>query len=1007
MFASATSANRVLGQLDFVHIGPNLIDAKGLSSPHAVAIANSGATGRVYIADAENNRVLGWANASSFGNGAPADLVIGQPDFSSNSCNPAADDTLCLPSGVAVDGSGNLYVSDSSHSRVLEYTNPFGACSSFPCVGDPADLVFGQGGMTSVGCNSDTGGGAPTNADLCQPSAIAVDKSDNLYVADSGNNRVLKYNTPLSTDTVADMVFGQGGSFTVGDCNFDTGGGNPTANDLCDPSGVVLDGAGNLYIADTINSRVLEYNAPLTTTANRVLGQGGSFGLGDCNSDTLDIGSSADDLCNPTGLGLDAAGDLYVADTNNSRVLEYTTPLTTNATADLVFGQGGDFTSDVCNFDVGVVNDVDGSTAIDLCTPTGVALDGSGDLYVADAGNNRTLEYNSPLGTNTTAAKVLGQMDFTHQRVNLTDGQGLSSPETVAIDSSATPNRIYATDPDNNRVLGWRDATSFANGAPADLVIGQPDFLSYFCDGADGKAVTASSLCQPEGIAVDGFGNLIVADSRNNRVLEFNSPFTACGSTFPCVGGPANIVVGQGASFTSNIQNNGGIGAASLAFPIAVATDGSGNLYVVDNNNNRVLEYNAPVTTGSSATLVFGQGGSFTSHACNFDTGGFLKGASAIDLCDPFGVATDAIGNLYVADYTNARVLEYNTPLNAGSGETGAGDTIADAVIGQGGSLTSNRCNKGGKSASSLCLPSGVALDGSGNLYVADSNNSRVLEYNSPLTTDTIADQVFGTCGSFGSSACSGISADSLNDPTGVALDRSGSLYVADHSDNRVLAYAPPPATTAATATATAMNCDRDRDSDCSGNRHGDGDNKSNSNGHCHRDRKRDLYCHRLRNHDFNGDRDCIAYCNGNFDRFCDRDRKRYPNCNGNCHAYCNRNFDIDRRDNHCDSNRNSERHIDSYGDRHSYDDSDSNSNSNSDRHTDSGAGVTKSVPHEFALPQRADRGHQHAAQGEAHSRIQYAELADPHRECGRDRTVQRRRGNQHLSRRDAAAGQA
>ena len=94
-------------------------------------------------------------------------------------------------------------------------------------------------------------------------------------------------------------------------------------------------------------------------------------------------------------------------------------------------------------------------------------------------------------------------------------------------------------------MLGWRDAASFTSGAPADLVIGQPDFLSSLCNGA-ADTVSASSLCSPAGLAVDGSGNLYVADSDNNRVLEYANPFTACAGVFPCVGGAANLVLGQG-----------------------------------------------------------------------------------------------------------------------------------------------------------------------------------------------------------------------------------------------------------------------------------------------------------------------------------------------------------------------------------------------------------------------------------------------------------------------------
>jgi hypothetical protein len=232
--------------------------------------------------------------------------------------------------------------------------------------------------------------------------------------------------------------------------------------------------------------------------------------------------------------------------------------------------------------------------------------------------------------------------------------------------------------------------------------------------------------------------------------------------------------------------------------------DGSDHVYVADSSNNRVIEYNAPLTIGAAAATVFGQGGSFTSIACNFDTGGtFSSPPTAIDLCDPSGVALDGTGNLYVSDYNSHRVLEYNTPLNPSSGESGAGDATADTVFGHSGSFTSKTCNSGGVNAGSMCVPTGLAVDGSGNLYVADGFNNRVLEYNTPLTTDTLADRAFGTCGPF-KFACSGITANSLNDPTGVAVDKAGRLYVADNQNNRVIAYDHPFASATPTASATA-----------------------------------------------------------------------------------------------------------------------------------------------------------------------------------------------------------
>ena len=331
--------------------------------------------------------------------------------------------------GIAVDAAGNLYVADFGNSRALEYTDPFISCDdAFPCVGGPANLVFGQGGdFTSSGCNSDTAGNS-SRVDLCDPWGVAVDGSGNLYVADLDNNRVVEYNTPLTTDVTADRVFGQGGSFTSNSCDFDTTDGSSTASDLCGPTAVALDGSGHLYVADNENNRVLEFNAPLSTSAaDTVFGQGGDFTSDTCDFDDGGTNSTAIDLCGPAGVAADAAGNLYIADFGNNRVLEYNTPLTTDITADKVFGQGGSFTSDACDYDVAVPPGAShGSTANDLCEPKAVAVDGSGGLYVADATNNRILKYDAPLTTETTADRMLGQDDFIHNVANLVDAQGLN-----------------------------------------------------------------------------------------------------------------------------------------------------------------------------------------------------------------------------------------------------------------------------------------------------------------------------------------------------------------------------------------------------------------------------------------------------------------------------------------------------------------------------------------------------------------------------------------------------
>ncbi len=763
------AADRVLGQPDFTHNAPNTVDASSMNDGRHLAVDKSVIPNRLYVVDQGNSRVLGYNSVAAFVNGAPANLVIGQPDFFSSGCNQGglSANSLCNPHGVALDSAGNLFVADFNNNRVLEYTSPFAACGGvFPCVGAGANVVFGQGESFFANfCNNN--GAQPTSDSLCQPVGVALDSANNLFVADFGNNRVLQYNTPL-TNTTANFVFGQGGVFTTGLCN--KGGLN--RNGLCGPAGVVLDSAGNLFVADFNNHRVLEYNAPLTATANNIFGQPTPF-LNGCNQGGL----SANSLCNPHGVALDSAANLYVADQFNSRVLEYDTPLATmpaNTTANFVFGQGAVFTTNTCN--------QGGLSANSLCFPTGVGVviggAQSGNVYIVDRSNNRVLQYDTPLSTaSTTASVVLGQFDFAHNSPNSVDSDTFFNPAAVAVDKSVLPNRLYVADSNNHRVLGYLNAATFLSGAPADLVIGQPDFFVGLCNNG---GLSGSRLCTPRGVAVDTAGNLYVADLSNHRVLQYTNPFAACGGVFPCVGGGADVVFGQGGVFTTGFCNNGGVSANSLCNPQGVAVDSAGNLFVGDQNNHRVLAFTGGSTT---ATVVFGQGGVFTTQDCN------KGGLSPIGLCNPAGVALDSAGNLYVADQSNSRVLEYNTPLT---------NTEANNVFGQGGSFSLNFCNNGGVSANSLCFPFGVALDSANKLFVADSSNNRVLEYNTPLT-NTTANFVFGQNRNFTSNGCNlGGSRPSRrtlctnSGVSGVAVDGAGNVFIADFNNNRVLEYDTP-----------------------------------------------------------------------------------------------------------------------------------------------------------------------------------------------------------------------
>ncbi|MBX3000341.1 MAG: NHL repeat-containing protein [Caldilineaceae bacterium] len=840
-----TLADEVYGQPDFTSGAvPTDTNALTLHQPADVFVFD---TGQIFIADTENNRVLGWDSVDLYENGDPADLVLGQPDFTSSGApNPPTINSMRAPTGITVGYDGIMYVSDTGNNRILVFV-PWNICDFYEyyddiwCIeedgyefsdsfwpeftnGMDADYVIGQPDfVTSIA--------APTSrTSLNQPMGLVTDINDNLVVADHGNNRVLIYEWPFRNGLPASRIVGQtvNGLGIVPDYTASEAPDPPTAVSLNAPTSVAAGILGTqIYVADTGNHRVLVYNdAPADGRADAVIGQP------DFVSNTPGLGP--DKFDNPTGLKLDAGNRLFVADTNNHRILLFD-QLNPDGQADDIFGQP-DYNSNTPNS--GGISDAS------LSAPTGIATDATFmDVYIADRGNNRVLQYNQPLpnpvpdiaeldpntvlaGTGSitidlwgsgiiaqtvvevngvqraTGSDFLGLTRFTLEASDLittTDltitlrnpapGGGLSTPVILTVyepqvgDTDADyvlgqkgfatndgeftrvtassldrptgvvvdlqTGRLFVADLRNARVLSWPSSATRNNGQPADLVLGQPDFETW-------GANPAATLGTPTGLALDSQGTLYVSDALSNAIRLFAPPFTN-GMT------PTHSITG-------------------LRNPLGLLVDDQDNLYVADSGNHRVLVYEGPVLSRDSMPdRVYGQP--------NFDSAAPNQGGAitADTLNFPTRLAMDKAGNLYVVDTFNHRVLVYL------AGDDG--DTTADIVFGQGDSFSTGTPNNGGVTTDSLNFPFGVAVDAAGTLYVADTNNHRLLLYTQPFITDRTADAVFGQNGSFTANQPNngGRSRSTLHEPIDLALADDGFLFVADRGNQRILVFQMEP----------------------------------------------------------------------------------------------------------------------------------------------------------------------------------------------------------------------
>jgi sugar lactone lactonase YvrE len=631
---------------------------------------------------------------------------------------PATSGSFVLPVAVARDAKGNIYVSDGYNCRIRRISS--------------AGVISTYAGTGICGYSGD--GGPAISAMLSYSYGAAFDRHGNLLVADTGNNRVRKI-TPLGTITT---IAGNGTYGYSGD------GGDPLQASLAGPSAVCGDLTGNIYIADSGNYviRMVDTSGIIHTVAgNHTYGFSGDGGP-----------ATSAQMTFAESVVADSSGNFYIADTGNKRVRKVDST--------------GEITTYAGNGSFGNTGGGGPATSASMGQPAGLVLTGS-KLHISTGSNIWDVKLSTQIIT-IVAGYSNGTVGFNGDGYPAVS-TGLSGPWGMTSDSAGN---LIVADSGNDRVR----KISGSNQVVTTIGGG------YVGDG--GRAIAASlndSLSDDSHIAFDPAGNLYIADIDNHRVRKVTLSGTI--STF------------AGTGIAGYSGDGGPATAATLSFPGAVAADGSGNIFVADSGNGviRKVDSSGTITTFSNVIVFYGA-------ALAVDTGGNLyaadgfwtvwkiapDGSSSIVagvefqfgyngdgipatqawLSEPNGLALDAAGNLYISDMFNYRIRKVDTSgiisTIAGNGTAGFG--------GDGGSATS----------AMIYGTEDVAVDARGNLYIADSFNSRVRIVNRSGVIQT-----FAGSGNFGYNG-DGLGATQTNlFPTGLAV-RNSAVYLSDTASYRV-----------------------------------------------------------------------------------------------------------------------------------------------------------------------------------------------------------------------------
>jgi uncharacterized protein (TIGR03437 family) len=518
------------------------------------------------------------------------------------------------------------------------------------------------------------------------------------------------------------------------------------------PQRVTVDAAGNFYFTSLNCVFKVDGSGTLTRVAGN--SRGGYSGDG---------GPATEAQLNaPAGLAIDAAGDIFIADAGNNVIRE----VTSNGNIQTVAGNGTQ----------GFSGDFGVATQAQLHSPSGVAVDTSGNLYIADSGNNAIREVTTDGNISPFAGNGLASYygDSSTSTPRTPTQAGLNDPQDVVVGPNGT---IYIVDTGNSFIR------AVSNGA-INYVAGSGS-VGFAGDGGSATATTTNTgpgvaLYGPRAIAFDSAGNYYLADSGNGRIRKVNTKQII------------NTVAGNG---TLGFAGDGSAAtAANLDQPSGVALDSQGNLYIADTLNARIRK------VSSSGTISTVAGNGLLSYSGD---GGPATGAQ---LNGPLGIAADNSGNLFIADSQNGvvRIVKNGAIASVGGGtlvipRSVATDAVGDAYVADAqdnrvrkietdgtvttyaGNGTNGFAGDGGPASNAqLSSPAAVAVDAAGNLYIADLGNLRIRKVSANGNISTVAGN-----GSQGYSGDGGPAVNaSLNAPLGVAVAPSGNLYIVDSASH-------------------------------------------------------------------------------------------------------------------------------------------------------------------------------------------------------------------------------